>query len=155
VLGAGGFVQIYLDQPERDGERAVEVARGLGLEAHLRTSAPPDWRVGHPRFGDVVVLAPISITIQSSRFLSLPTRGWHGYRPDEPSMAGILVASGPGIQPGTRLGRVANLDVAPTVIALLGETPPEWMEGRVIGRLLEEGPAVVGGEGVEEGATEP
>jgi predicted AlkP superfamily pyrophosphatase or phosphodiesterase len=155
VLGAGGFVQIYLDQPERDGERAVEVARGLGLEAHLRTSAPPDWRVGHPRFGDVVVLAPISITIQSSRFLSLPTRGWHGYRPDEPSMAGILVASGPGIQPGTRLGRVATLDVAPTVIALLGETPPEWMEGRVIGRLLEEGPAVVGGEDVEEGATEP
>lgn len=135
VLGAGGFAQVYLDDPARDAGRAVEAARGLGLRAHRREAAPREWRVGNPRFGDVVVLAPLGVTIESGRLLSLPTRGWHGYWPDEPSMAGILVAVGPGIEPGTDLGRVSNLDVAPTVLALLGQEPPDWMEGRVIGKL--------------------
>jgi hypothetical protein len=84
----------------------------------------------------VVVLAPIDVTIETGRLLTLPTRGWHGYAPDVPSMAGILVAAGPTIAAGTDLGRVSNLDVAPTVLALLGQEPPDWMEGHVIGKLV-------------------
>ncbi|MGH0037661.1 MAG: ectonucleotide pyrophosphatase/phosphodiesterase [Myxococcota bacterium] len=151
VHGAGGFAQIDLDEPGRDLARSVEIARGLGLEAHARKSAPREWRVANPRFGDVVVLAPPDVTIESGRRLALPTRGWHGYRPDVASMAGIFIAVGPGIEAGVELGRVSNLDVAPTVLALLGERPPEWMEGRVIaevaGGASEAGPMTR--EGVE------
>ncbi len=46
--------------------------------------------------------------------------GTHGYLPDQPDMLGTLVISGFGIQPGTKLGKIQNLDVAPTIARLLG-----------------------------------
>ncbi len=46
--------------------------------------------------------------------------GTHGYLPDQPVMLGTLVISGYGIKPGTKLGKVQSLDVAPTIARLLG-----------------------------------
>jgi len=136
VIGAGGFAQVTLEAPERDAGRVVAVARELGLEAWPRAQAPSDLRVAHPRFGDVVVVAPEGVTIRPGRMLWRLEHGFHGYRPEFPSMHALLVAAGPGIEPGTRLGRVSSLDVAPTVLALLGVEPPASMEGRVIEELL-------------------
>jgi len=47
-------------------------------------------------------------------------------------MAAILVAVGRGVAPGTRLPEIRNVDVAPTVLRLLGVAVPDWMEGRPI-----------------------
>ncbi|HSC28086.1 MAG TPA: ectonucleotide pyrophosphatase/phosphodiesterase [Vicinamibacterales bacterium] len=44
----------------------------------------------------------------------------HGYLPDHPTMYPLLILSGAGIAPGRRLGHVRNIDVAPTIAALLG-----------------------------------
>jgi predicted AlkP superfamily pyrophosphatase or phosphodiesterase len=55
----------------------------------------------------------------------------HGYLPEHPSMRPLLVLSGAGVGPGRSLGRVKNIDVAPTIAALLGLSLPE-VEGRVL-----------------------
>lgn len=127
VLGVGGFASIVFDPDRRTAERvaeAVRVARAEGLEAYAREAAPRDWHVGDVRFGDVVVRAPIGRAIVSSRTDAV---GLHGYDARAPQMAGMLVARGRGIVPGTRVGRVSSLRIAPTVLGLLGLPAPDTM----------------------------
>jgi predicted AlkP superfamily pyrophosphatase or phosphodiesterase len=135
VLGGGGFALVESSDPSA----AVRVARELGLEAWPRESTPPELPTDNPRFGDVVVVAPVGTTIvrqglhgTMQRLLAMggmALGGSHGHRPDHPSMRGIFVAWGAAVPPG-ELGVVSALDVAPTVLTLLGIAPPEWMEGR-------------------------
>jgi arylsulfatase A-like enzyme len=47
-------------------------------------------------------------------------------------MGALFGAIGRGVAPGARLGTVRAVDVAPTVLALLGLPIPEWMEGRPV-----------------------
>lgn len=133
VLGIGGFASVVLEHPERSAERAVEVARGLGLEAHRRESAPTAWRVANPRFGDVVVRAPIDVAIRGR---GRRLEGFHGYDPLEPAMGGIFIAAGRGVAPGQALPELRAIDVAPTVLALLDTPVPDWMEGRPVAALV-------------------
>ena len=139
VFGGGGFVTLRIRRPA-DTPRAVAVAESLGLEAWPRRGAPPTLRVGHPRFGDVVVVAPLGTAIvretardRVRRVLAVfgqALGGSHGHRPETPEMAAIFVAFGAGAPRGARLGTVRNLDVAPTVLARLGIPIPTSMEGR-------------------------
>jgi predicted AlkP superfamily pyrophosphatase or phosphodiesterase len=55
----------------------------------------------------------------------------HGYFADHPSMQTALVFSGAGISRGVSLGQTKNVDVAPTIAALLGVELPT-----AIGRVL-------------------
>ena len=64
------------------------------------------------------------------------TAGTHGYLPDQPDMLGMLVISGQDIKPGTNLGKVQSLDVAPTIARLLGIELPT-AEGRPLMRALQ------------------
>ena len=134
VVGIGGFVSVFVDAS--GVARAVEVARAQGLSAWPREQAPASLRVRNPRFGPVVVVAPRGTAIV---YPGLDLAGFHGYLPEVPEMAAILVAFGRGASPGTHLGVVSNLDVAPTVLALLDVPVPEWMEGRPIPGLLPAG----------------
>jgi arylsulfatase A-like enzyme len=137
VLGAGGFATLRAGSPA-DAERAVDVARGLGLEAWLRERAP--LPVDNPRFGDAVVVAPVGTAIVRKglrgKVEALLARvghgmaGSHGHRPDHPSMSGVFVAFGAGVPRGARLGPVRAIDLAPTLLSLLGVPAPEWMQGR-------------------------
>jgi hypothetical protein len=61
--------------------------------------------------------------------------GTHGYPNSDPELDGIFIASGYGIQPGVKIPRMANLDVAPTVAELLGVKLPK-PEGRVLSEIL-------------------
>ena len=135
VRGAGGFAILSLPGGPGDAGRAVAAARGLGLEAWAREEAPPTLRLGHPRFGDVVVLAPPGTAIQPSGLLRPAMRGSHGYRPEVPGMEALFLALGRGARPGTTFGEVRAVDVAPTVLALLGIPVPGWMEGEPIPEL--------------------
>jgi predicted AlkP superfamily pyrophosphatase or phosphodiesterase len=138
VFGIGGFATVVLDDGSASPARAVEVARTLGLEAYARERAPASWRVGHPRFGNVVVRAPVGTAVVHPR---LRIAGFHGYDPEHESMSAIFYAAGRGVSPGTRLPAVHNLDVAPTVLALLGLEVPGWMERRPISALVPSGRA--------------
>lgn len=147
VLGIGGFASVVFDKGKKTPAtlaRAVAKARDLGLEAWLREEAPVDWHVDDPRFGDVVVRAPIGVAIISwTTFLD----GFHGYAAREPAMAGLLVARGRGVIAGTQLGWVSGLAIAPTVLDLLGLPIPTQMKEEPIPGLLSglERAAVAGG----------
>ena len=134
TFGEGGSVRLSAAEPDLD--RALEVAESLGLEAYRRNGAPADLpaavRLDNPRFGDAVVLAPPGIAIGSSDPDAPVTRGAHGYLPDVPEMSGFFMAVGRGITPGTQLPDVSAVDVAPTVLTLLGIPVPRAMEGRPI-----------------------
>jgi len=138
VLGGGGFATLVAADPAATA-RAVEVARGLGLEAWRRERAPAGIPVGDPRFGDAVVVAPPGTVLSRGgatgwlaglwAWLGGSRGGAHGHRPEVPEMAGILLARGAGVPPGTELGTVRAVDVAPTVLALLDVPIPEHLEG--------------------------
>lgn len=149
VVGGGGFATVRLGRgagqrkpAERRAavRRAVEVAQKLGLEAWARGETPREWPTGNPRYGDLVVMAPVGTAIvDGSSALAAPAatlglglEGAHGHHPEAPEMAGIFFALGRGVAPGARPGRVHVLDVAPTVLALLGQPQPEAMPGRPI-----------------------
>jgi hypothetical protein len=148
TLAGGGFALVYAKRAG-DAARVVRVARALGLEAFERRTAPPDLRLGNDRFGDVVVIAPVGTAFLRDSFrqrvaaaLHLPGAsrgGAHGYRPEEESMGAIFVALGRGVPAGARLGRVSALDVAPTVLALLGVPAPVELEGAAIPGLVPAG----------------
>jgi predicted AlkP superfamily pyrophosphatase or phosphodiesterase len=63
----------------------------------------------------------------------------HGYFPDHPSMFPALVLSGAGVKPGRTMGHVRNIDVAPTIAALLGVDFPT-AKGRVLHEVLAAAP---------------
>jgi len=138
VLGGGGFATLVAADPAA-AARAVEVARGLGLEAWRRERAPAEIPVDDPRFGHAVVVAPPGTVLSRGGAKGWMTRLWawlggsrggaHGYRTDVPEMAGIFLARGAGVEPGAELGTVRAVDVAPTVLALLDLPIPEPMEG--------------------------
>ena len=46
--------------------------------------------------------------------------GTHGYLNSDPELDGAFIAWGYGIKPGTKIPRIRNLDVAPTIAELLG-----------------------------------
>lgn len=149
VIGGGGFATIRLGRgagqrtpAERRAAvgRAVAVARARGLAAWPRGESPDGRPTSNPRYGDFVAMAPVGTAIvDGSRALAAPAaalglglRGAHGHAPDAPEMAGIFYAFGRGVEAGFRPGRVRALDVAPTVLELLGEPRPAHMTGRSI-----------------------
>ncbi len=139
LLGAGGFAIVALEDPA-DAARAVELARSRGISAWRREDVPPELGAANPRFGDVVLMAPVGTamvreglggTVQKLlRKTGVSMRGSHGHAPDHPEMAGIFIAFGADVPAGLELGMVSALDVAPTVLALFGLPIPETMTGR-------------------------
>lgn len=122
----------------------TRVARTAGIARIIR---PADFAaLGYPDYDDnpyvpghyiVAAEADTHLVLDASgtdtarRRRARPYHG-HGYLPDHPSMRTALVLSGSGIAKGRTLGHVRNLDVAPTIAALLGVKLP-----RATGRVLE------------------
>jgi predicted AlkP superfamily phosphohydrolase/phosphomutase len=118
-----------------DGEPVVEWARRreqLYSGAYLEEA--PDvvvlYRPGYKGGSGLgEVFAPVSAEILDS------FSGVH-------AIDGIFAAAGPGIRPGTDLGTRNIVDVAPTLLTLLGRPVPEDTDGAVMVEALAEGMAV-------------
>jgi hypothetical protein len=107
--------------------------RGLGI---------PDYDDNPYARGHVIVAADADLHLvidptSSSTDRRRKARAYHGhgYLPDHPSMRPMLVISGAGIGPGRTLGRVKNIDVAPTIATLLGLSLTD-VDGRVLREAL-------------------
>ena len=72
----------------------------------LVLAATPDYMFGNESDGDLITHGPPA--------------GTHGYLNSDPQMQAIFIAWGAGVPKGIQLGDISNLDVAPTVAALLG-----------------------------------
>jgi predicted AlkP superfamily pyrophosphatase or phosphodiesterase len=145
VTGMGGFATVYLDRDQSSepqlAARIESIARSVGLEAIRRVErnmgdekAEENEKNGrsrftHPRFGDWIIRAPIGTAIHRP---GLPAGGFHGYASENPAMHGLFIAAGRGVTPGARLPLLHSIDIAPTVLSLLGVEIPEWMRGSPI-----------------------
>lgn len=86
----------------------------LGLPTRAQSDQAPDLLLSAKQgymFGDATTGDVIS---------PAKDHGAHGYLSDDSSMQAIFVASGAAIKKGVRLTQVSNVDVAPTIAALLG-----------------------------------
>src|SRR6185503_4325576 len=72
-------------------------------------------------------------TLGATSWVGSPFHGNHGSRR---SAEVVLVASGPGIQPGVYAGAASLADIAPTLYRLLGVDPPANVDGRVLDEIL-------------------
>jgi hypothetical protein len=105
--------------------------------AELRLPDP----TGNSQMGDLLLVGKEGYTFSDEVFdddiiTPIPiSLGSHGYLATDPRMNGVLVVWGRGIKAGTKLGAVDNLDVAPTIGALLGIELPD-IEGRVLREIL-------------------
>jgi predicted AlkP superfamily pyrophosphatase or phosphodiesterase len=74
---------------------------------------------------------------QESAVYSVPNfYGAHGHDSHLESMSAILYAAGPSIKQGRKVRTVRNIDVAPTVMELLGVSPGATVDGEPLQRIL-------------------
>lgn len=73
------------------------------------------------------------LQFQSDQWIGPPENGQTGSH----SLDGVLLMAGPHVKPGVHLQKAHITDIAPTVLALLGQTIPEWMDGEPLAEGLE------------------
>jgi len=146
VFHAGGLANIHLADRGQLPQVLSLLSKLPGVRAFPREQLPARLRYRSPRAGDVVALTdpPLHFSrvfrwAEGWRRITAGlgrARGGHGYDPARvPQMQGILLALGRGVAPGSRLGLVASVDVAPTVCRLLGISPPARSEGHPIAAI--------------------
>lgn len=146
----GGSCFVYvLDQPNRetlltkltDLFRQVEGVELIIPPADFAKYGVADPKI-NPQAADLILSAKEGYTFSASLSGDLvvtpkseEVRGTHGFDPNDPRLHATFVAVGAGIKPGSKLGTIRNLDVAPTAAALLGVKLPE-AEGRVLEEIV-------------------
>jgi predicted AlkP superfamily pyrophosphatase or phosphodiesterase len=130
VVPDGGVAMVYMTDPSHRAELLPKLStffRGVEGVEHIYT--PDDFgKLGLPspqqsdQAPDLLIAAKPGNVFASG----VPdgkgeaNGGTHGYLNSDPQMQAIFIAWGTGIKPGVRLGKISNLDVAPTIAALLG-----------------------------------
>lgn len=149
VMAQGGMAFVYVTDPTRREELLPKLKGMLGsLEGVDRVVEPKDYgALGMPTpeandgAGELALFAKTGYAFQSAVVGeqviqdSVVYLGTHGYPNSDPQMDGIFVAWGYGIKAGSKIDRMANLDVAPTIAELLGVKIPN-ADGRVLRELL-------------------
>ena len=131
-MTSGGTVGIlFVDGgEERIAELRTQLDEGMPEAVVYRShEAPARLHLnGHPRFGDLVVVPEEGYTVGIGPRRG-SSRGMHGWDPRFPSMHGIFLVKGPGIDPGTRLPRLEGVDIYPFMARVLGLEAAEGIEG--------------------------
>jgi predicted AlkP superfamily pyrophosphatase or phosphodiesterase len=132
VLSEGGTAVVYVTNPNRKPELVAELRRILsGAEGIERVYGVEDFpKLGLPvpamsdQAPDLVLAATPDYMFSNESEGDFVTQvafgGTHGYLNTDPKMQAIFIAWGAGVPKGLRLNSISNLDVAPTIAALLG-----------------------------------
>lgn len=134
VVAEGGTAMAYVTR-ESARETALKVLSGMvgtvpGIDKVILPSSFAEY--GYPkvtnqgRMADLVLAAipgyAFDANAKGETVVDVPagsTPGNHGYLNSDSDTNAILVAWGAGIQPGSHVGLVPNVDVAPTIAQLL------------------------------------
>lgn len=144
AISQGGGAFVYLQEPERRQEIRALLAKLEGVEAIFEPRERPELGLADPaqdpRMADLAMSAKKGYSFGDSAageeiVATDGQKGSHGHLPDHPEMHATFVAWGAGVKPGTRLGLIENLDVAPTIARLLGVELP-GVQGRVLQEIL-------------------
>ena len=147
ALPEGGFALVYA-KPEggpatvktlRDRLASIDGVEVAGPERYASLGLPDPQK--DPQMADLFLIAKPGYSFANSKggAVSVPvisTSGSHGYVNSDPEMDAIFIASGAGIRANCVVDRVRNLDVAPTIAALLGIHMPTDIQGHVLSEIL-------------------
>jgi predicted AlkP superfamily phosphohydrolase/phosphomutase len=101
-----------------------------------RETKGQDPAIGGPEGGDLyLALLPgydLSADADDPVVEPIAPKGVHFLNPERPEMLASFVIAGPGVAPGANLGRIRQIDLAPTLCALLGISPPAQATGKVL-----------------------
>lgn len=122
--------------------RPLRPGSSKGIVPGTLSTAVIQWN--HARAADVIVSPDWTGALNKFGFPGASTSGIAspaGHGSDSPYDLQIrLVAAGPGIKTGVRSSvPTGNVDLAPTILHLLGIEPPPQMDGRVLHELLRGG----------------
>ncbi|MBS1858767.1 MAG: alkaline phosphatase family protein [Acidobacteria bacterium] len=142
TISEGGTAMVYVTRESKRAATAAALREAFRDVPGIARVIPPEEfaAAGYPkwtpggRMADLVLAAEPGYAfdgaIRGDAVSDVPagaTPGAHGYLNSDPDMQEILVAWGAGIRPGSKLGLVPNVDVAPTIARLLGLP---WPAGR-------------------------
>lgn len=145
----GGVAHVYARDPEAAGrETALAAARRLALstpgvaealyresnsedggDAHVLARVHPDWRVAHPRAGDLLLVAASGYALAENGGDEVRLRGNHG-APAERDVA--VVAIGGGVHATDRCDDVTAADLGRTMLDCLGLRDVARLDGAPI-----------------------
>ena len=132
VVPEGGTAMVYVTNPDRRAELVPQLRHILtGAEGIDRVYGADEFstlglptRPTNEQAPDLLLAATpdyaFSAESEGSYITQVPEAGTHGYVNTDPKMQAIFIAWGAGIPKGIHLGNISNLDVAPTIAALLG-----------------------------------
>lgn len=142
TLTGSVVVHVHLARAEDLQAARQALSRVVGVKVLMPDEAARLRIAPAERMGDLVVTTePPNILTRPDGFDGtlmglLRFFGWdfggHGYDPALPDMGASFLAMGRGVAPGTTWGEIHQVDVAPTVTALLGIAPPLAAEGKPV-----------------------
>jgi predicted AlkP superfamily pyrophosphatase or phosphodiesterase len=152
VVSTGGIGMVYCTEPATLKEDRARVFALLRTHEGVADIFPPEQFTGlhvpdpakNRQMADLILVAKQGYAFSSEARGEEPVTevvatganlGYHGFLSSNPKMNAAFVAWGRGIKPGMRLGLLDNVDVAPTIARLLGQTFP-GAEGRVLREML-------------------
>ncbi len=113
------------------GVTRVDRPRDLASADTARDPVARRWLNAIPPDVDV----ELCVTLRPHDVWGPATSAEHG-QPSEDDAHVALILAGPGVRPGRYAGRVQVADIAPTLARLLGVTPLEKVDGRVLVEAL-------------------
>ena len=144
AVAEGGVEHVYANGPGGDA-----LARAARVAAHTRgiaevlarvpvegvtalASAHPDWRLDHQRAGDLLLVAAPGYQFVDPPDEGPPLRGNHG-APGELHVPLVVTGGWPGLRAAPHVANGPSiLDVAPTIVAMLGIRRPRRLDGSEI-----------------------
>lgn len=138
VVVQGGAAMVYIRDQAHRSEIASRVKKAFrGVEGVSKVVGPEDLAkygvadpAQDPHSPDMLLFAKEGRAFGDTAAGDFPyeqkpeRKGGHGHDPSIPHLHATFVAWGEGIKPGTRLGVISNLSVAPTIAELLGISIP-------------------------------
>jgi hypothetical protein len=129
---------VYVLDKKHRQDLSSQVRKALsGLEGISRIIGVKDFKAygvanpdADPHAPDMILFAEEGCVFSDTAdgdlpFIEKPERGGsHGHDPNLPDLHATFVAWGAGIRSGVNLGKISNLDVAPTIARLLGFSIP-------------------------------
>lgn len=103
-----------------------------------------DPAFGGPEGGDLYLsLSPgydVAADVKGNVVEPIEPKGVHFLNPERPENLASFVVAGPGVAAGAKLGTIRQIDIAPTLCALLGISPPAQATGKVLREALARAP---------------
>ncbi len=154
IISEGGIAMVYFTNPDTQNDDRAKVIELMRAQEGIADILLPDafGALGlpdpakNPQMCELILVANEGYAFSNEArgeevvtevTLAAGNQGHHGFLSRNPKMNASFIAWGRGIKPGTKLGIIDNVDVAPTLAKLLGQSLTET-DGRVLTEMLVE-----------------